>query len=121
MTAMYRGIIVDDATIMRMRLREMLDKYFMIVAEASNGEEAQEMYLQHQPDFITLDITMPQMNGLEALKAILTDFPAARVVIVSAVGQKQIVFKALEMGAKDFIVKPFEPERVIKAIWRLFD
>ncbi len=117
---MYKGIIVDDATIMRMRLREMLEGEFRIVAEAANGREALDQYIQHQPDFITLDITMPQVNGLEALKAILADYPKARIVIVSAVGQKQIVFQALEMGAKDFIVKPFEPERVVRAIRRLF-
>lgn len=117
---MPSGIIVDDAAIMRLRLREILEKEFTIVAEASNGQEALALYKKHAPDFITLDITMPQVNGLEALKAILGQHPQARVVIVSAVGQKQVVFDALGMGAKDFIVKPFEPERVLKAVKRLF-
>ncbi len=117
---MPSGIIVDDAAIMRLRLREILEKAFSIVAEASNGQEALALYQKHMPDFITLDITMPQVNGLEALKAILAQHPQARIVIVSAVGQKQVVFDALGMGAKDFIVKPFEPERVLKAVKRLF-
>ena len=117
---MQKGIIVDDASIMRIRLREILEKEYAIVAEASNGEEALQMYNEHAPDFLTLDITMPQMNGLEAMKSILSLHPDARIVIVSAVGQKQIVFEALEMGARDFIVKPFDPERVLKAIRRLF-
>jgi len=116
---MQKGIIVDDASIMR--LREILQKEFSIVAEASNGEEALQMYNEHAPDFLTLDITMPQMNGLEALKGLLATHPEAKVVIVSAVGQKQIVFEALEMGAKDFIVKPFDAERVLKAVRRLFE
>ncbi len=118
---MQRGMIVDDASIMRMRLREILEKEFAIVAEASNGEEALAMYNAHLPDFLTLDITMPHMNGLRALKGILSSYPDARVVIVSAVGQKQIVFEALELGAKDFVVKPFDPERVLKAVRRLFE
>ncbi len=117
---MQRGIIVDDASIMRMRLREILEKEFFIVAEASNGEEALQVYNEHSPDFLTLDITMPHMNGIQALKGILSSHPDARVVIVSAVGQKQVVFEALGLGAKDFIVKPFEPERVLLAIRRLF-
>ncbi len=118
---MQRGIIVDDASIMRMRLREILEKEFSIVAEASNGEEALQVYNEHAPDFLTLDITMPHMNGLQALKGILSSHPEARVVIVSAVGQKQGVFEAHELGAKDFIVKPFDPERVLKAVRRLFE
>jgi two-component system chemotaxis response regulator CheY len=117
---MQRGIIVDDASIMRLRLREILEKEFSIVAEASNGQEALLLYTQFAPDFLTLDITMPQMNGLDALRSILASHPEARVVIVSAVGQKRVVFEALELGAKDFIIKPFEPERVLKAIKRLF-
>ncbi len=117
---MQRGMIVDDASIMRLRLREILEKEFSIVAEASNGKEALQLYSTHVPDFLTLDITMPQMNGLETLKNILASDPRARVVIVSAVGQKLVVFQALEMGAKDFIIKPFDPDRVLKAVKRLF-
>ncbi len=117
---MRTGIIVDDAAIMRLRLREILEREFTIVAEATNGKEAIALFAQHTPDFLTLDITMPQVNGLEALKSILAAHPQARIVIVSAVGQKQIVFQAIAMGARDFIIKPFEPQRVLRSIRRLF-
>ena len=117
---MHSGMIVDDAMIMRIRLREILSKDFNIVAEAANGLEALELYGQHKPDFITLDITMPHVDGIEVLQGILSRFPDARIVMVSAVGQKQIVFEALSLGAKDFIIKPFERDRVLMAITRLF-
>jgi len=77
-------------------------------------------FLSYNSDFMTLDISMPQMDGIDALKNILTSYPDAKVVIVSAVGQKQMVFHALSIGAKDFIVKPFKPDRAIKSISRLF-
>lgn len=118
---MHKGIIVDDAAIMRQRLRTILENDFEIVAEASNGKEAMELYSAHNPDFLTLDISMPEMNGLDALKNLIAAHPEAKIIIVSAVGQKQIVFEALSMGAKDFIVKPFEPDRVLKSVKRLFE
>ena len=118
---MYKGMIVDDAAIMRMRLREILDPHFEIVSEAGDGEEALINYEMTNPDFITLDITMPKMNGIETLKNIVSKYPNAKVVIVSAVGQKKLVFEALSTGAKDFIVKPFDPERVKQSIFRLFE
>ena len=118
---MLKGLIVDDAAIMRVRLREILEPEFKVIAEAENGNEALSRYEELKPDFVTLDITMPQMNGLAALKSLLAADPNARVVIVSAVGQKQIVFDAISMGAKDFIIKPFEPDRVMKSIRRLFE
>jgi len=118
---MYRGIIVDDAAIMRFRLREILEKDFFVIAEASNGVEALELYSKLNPDFLTLDITMPEMDGLDTLKKIISKYPEAKIVIVSAAGQKQIVFDALSMGAKDFIVKPFEAERVLHSVKRLFE
>ncbi len=118
---MYKGIIVDDAAIKRHRLRAILENDFSIVGEASTGIEAVNLYSELKPDFLTLDISMPEMNGLDALKNLLSAFPDAKIVIVSAVGQKQIVFEALSMGAKDFIVKPFEPERVLASVKRLFE
>jgi two-component system, chemotaxis family, chemotaxis protein CheY len=117
---MYRGIIVDDAAIMRLRLREILEKEFAIVAEAADGAEALSLFKEHTPDFLTLDITMPRVNGIDTLKNLLSTSPAANVIIVSAVGQRQTVFEALGMGAKDFVIKPFDPERVMKAVRRLF-
>lgn len=118
---MITGMIVDDATVMRIRLRDILEARYKIVAEASNGQEALDLYEQYHPDFVTLDITMPQMNGIEALQMIVTLHPEAKVVIVSAVGQKKMVFEAIAKGARDFIIKPFDPNRVLVAIDRLFE
>jgi len=118
---MHTGIIADDATIMRLRLSEILKSDFNIVAMASNGREALDLYAQYEPDFITLDISMPAKDGITVLQELIAKYPNVKVIMVSAVGQKQIVFEALSMGAKDFIVKPFEPERVLKAVQRLFE
>ncbi len=118
---MTTGMIVDDAAVMRIRLRDILESKYKVIAEASNGQEALELYDQYEPDFVTLDITMPQLNGIEALERLLAVHPEAKVVIVSAVGQKRMVFDAISKGAKDFIIKPFEPERVLLAIDRLFE
>ena len=117
---MKTGLIVDDAAVMRIRLRDILETRYKVVAEAANGREALDLYESYQPDFVTLDITMPQLNGLEALERIIGAYPDAKVVIVSAVGQKQMVFQAIAKGAKDFIIKPFESQRVLLAIDRLF-
>lgn len=116
---MVRGLIVDDAAIMRLRLREILEPQYQIVAEAGDGDEAIEMYAQYQPDFVTLDISMPKTNGMDALRRMVREFEAPRVVIVSAVGQQRLVLEALKLGACDFVIKPFEPARVLKAIDRL--
>ena len=118
---MTTGMIVDDAAVMRIRLRDILESKYKIVAEAANGEEALDLYAQYEPDFVTLDITMPQLNGIEALEQLIADHPEARVVIVSAVGQKRMVFEAIAKGARDFIIKPFDPQRVLLAIDRLFE
>lgn len=117
----HKGIIVDDAAIMRHRLRLILENHFEIVAEAANGYEAIQFYGKYKPDFITLDISMPELNGIDALKSIIDSFPNAKVIIVSAVGQKLTVFEALSTGAKDFIIKPFEPARVLHSVKRLFE
>jgi two-component system, chemotaxis family, chemotaxis protein CheY len=118
---MRTGMIVDDAAVMRIRLRDLLETRYKVVAEAANGREALDLYESYRPDFVTLDITMPQLNGIEALELIMRAFPEAKVVIVSAVGQKQMVFQAIGKGAKDFIIKPFESQRVLLAIDRLFE
>jgi two-component system chemotaxis response regulator CheY len=117
---MTTGMIVDDAAVMRIRLRDILEQKYKVVAEAANGQEALELYDQYEPDFVTLDITMPQLNGIQTLQLLLASHPEAKVVIVSAVGQKKMVFQAIGRGAKDFIIKPFEPARVLVAIDRLF-
>ena len=118
---MKRGLIVDDATVMRMRLRDILQVRYEVVAEAENGQKALELYAQFKPDFVTMDITMAEMNGMVALKSLVSKFPDAKVVMVSAMGQKTMVFEALNQGAKDFIIKPFDPDRVLMAIDRLFE
>ena len=118
---MARALIVDDAAIMRMRLKDIIEPEHEVVAEAGDGEKALRAYADTRPDFVTLDITMPKLNGLEALERLMQNYPDAKVLIVSAVGQKQLVFQALGLGAKDFIVKPFEPERVRQSIKRLFE
>jgi two-component system, chemotaxis family, chemotaxis protein CheY len=115
------GLVVDDAAIMRIRLRDILEPCYQIVAEAADGEEALELYFQHRPDFITLDITMPRTDGINALQRLIQSDPNAKVIIVSAIGQKRIVLDALNMGASDFIIKPFEPDRVRLAVGRVLD
>ena len=102
---MKTGMIVDDAAVMRMRLRDILNGYYHIVAEAENGLEAIQKYGELRPDFVTMDITMAEMSGMQALTRLLAAFPDARIVMVSAMGQKQTVFQALAAGAKDFIIK----------------
>lgn len=117
---MKKGLIVDDASVMRMRLRDIISAKYDVVAEAENGVQALSQYRQYKPDFVTMDISMAEMNGMEALNNLLSEFPDANIIMVSAVGQKQQVFEALKKGAKDFIIKPFEAERVLLAIDRLF-
>ena len=118
---MKTGMVVDDAAVMRIRLRDILETRYKVVAEAANGREALDLYESYRPDFVTLDITMPQLNGMETLVLLIQAFSDAKVVIVSAVGQRQMVFQAIARGAKDFIIKPFEAQRVLMAIDRLFE
>lgn len=110
-------LIADDAAFMREMLRDILDESeFEIVAEASNGDEAVAGFREHHPDVLTLDIVMPGKSGLDALREILEEDSGARVVMCSALGQEALVMEALEIGAKDFVVKPFKPEQVIAAL-----
>jgi two-component system chemotaxis response regulator CheY len=114
---MSRIMVVDDAAFMRMMLSNMLTKMgHKVVAEADNGKTALEMYKKHSPDVVTMDITMPHMNGIEAVKGIIGVDPKAKIVMVSAMGQKEMVIEAVKAGAKDFIVKPFKEDAVWKAI-----
>jgi two-component system chemotaxis response regulator CheY len=110
-------MIVDDAAFMRKRIRNILLKNgFEIVADCLDGKQAVEQYEQLHPDLVTMDITMPEMDGITALQKIKELDPNARVVMVSAMGQQSMVIKAIQAGAKDFIVKPFEPDRVLETI-----
>jgi len=109
-------LVVDDAAFMRMMLRDILSKAGYVVREAVNGADAVRTFTEDRPDVVTLDITMPEMGGLEALRQIRAADPAARVIIVSAMGQQQIMRDALDAGAADFIVKPFQPAKVLEAV-----
>ncbi|MBU3126691.1 response regulator [Clostridium tagluense] len=114
---MARVLIVDDAAFMRMMVKDILEKNgFEVVGEASNGLKAVELYKAEKPDVVTMDITMPDMDGIEAVKAIKIFDPAAKIIMCSAMGQQSMVMDAIRAGAKDFIVKPFQADRVIEAI-----
>lgn len=114
---MKRVLIVDDAAFMRMMIKDILQKNgFEVVGEASNGIEAVNLYKKERPDVVTMDITMPDMDGIEAVKEIRTFDANAKVIMCSAMGQQSMVMDAIKSGAKDFIVKPFQADRVLEAI-----
>jgi len=115
-------LIVDDLAFIKIVLRDIIEKAgFRVVGEASNGEQAITMYQDTRPDVVLMDITMPGMDGLTALKKIREIDQAARVIICSALGQQQLIVQAIQLGAKDFIVKPFQPPRVISALKKALD
>jgi len=115
--SMTRVLIVDDAKFMRDKIREILETEDLQVAgEAGNGEEAVLLYQELQPDLVIMDITMPVKNGIEALKDMIQLNPKVKVIMCTAMRQKRIVVEAIEAGAKDFIVKPFEETKVVEAI-----
>lgn len=112
-----RVLIVDDAAFMRMLLKDIVTKAgYEVAGEASNGLEAVDRYKELKPDVVTMDITMPEMSGIDATKEILKSDPAARVIMCSAMGQQMMVVEAIQAGAKDFIVKPFQQNRVVEAL-----
>lgn len=109
-------LIVDDALFMRMMIRDILSKDgFEVVGEAENGLEAVERFREMKPDLVTMDIVMPEMDGIEAVKQIMKIDPDAKILMCSAMGQQPLVVEALEAGAKDFIIKPFQPAKVVEA------
>ena len=112
-----RVLVVDDAAFMRMMVKDILSKNgYEIVGEAENGMKALEKYQELKPDLVTMDITMPEMDGITAVKEIKKVDPGAKVVMCSAMGQQAMVIEAIQSGAKDFIVKPFQAERVLEAV-----
>ena len=114
---MARVLVVDDAAFMRMMLKDILAKNgHEVVGEAQNGAEAVAKYADLKPDLVTMDITMPEVDGLQALKDIRAADPNARVVMCSAMGQQSMVIEAVQSGAKDFIVKPFQADKVAESI-----
>lgn len=115
-----RILITDDALFMRVTLKNILvQNGFEVVGEASNGVESVALYKELKPDVVTMDITMPEMDGLTALKEIRSHDPGAQVIMCTAMGQKGMVVEAIQAGAKDFIVKPFQPDRVLEAMGKL--
>ena len=115
---MANGIlIVDDAAFMRMMIRDVLTKNgFEIVGEAENGQKAIEKYKELTPELVIMDITMPEVDGIQAVKEIKKMDPNAKVIMCSAMGQQAMVIEAIQAGAKDFIVKPFQADRVVEAV-----
>lgn len=118
---MKKILIVDDAMFMRTMIKNILkdSDEFSVIAEAENGLEAIEKYKEHSPDIVTLDITMPEMDGLEALKSIMTIDSGAQIIMCSAMGQQGMVLDAIKNGAKDFVVKPFQADRVLEALRKI--
>ena len=114
---MAKILIVDDAAFMRMMIKDILTKNgYEVAAEAENGLKAVEKYAEVRPDLVLMDITMPEMDGIQSLKKSKELDPVANVIMCSAMGQQAMVIEAIQSGAKDFIVKPFQAERVLEAV-----
>lgn len=112
-------LIVDDAAFMRMMIKNIITKHgYEVAGEAENGKQAVSLYSEVKPDLVTMDITMPEMDGIESVKAIRSIDKEANIIMISAMGQQAMVMDAIQAGARDFIVKPFQQERVIQAIER---
>lgn len=110
-------LIVDDAAFMRMMIKDILTKNgYNVVGEAENGQKGVEKYAELKPDLVLMDITMPELNGIEALKKIKAADASALVIMCSAMGQQAMVIESIQAGARDFIVKPFQADRVIEAV-----
>jgi len=113
-------LICDDAIFMRTVLGDILrEAGFNVVGEAETGREAVEKYRELKPDLVTMDIVMPDMGGIDAVREIIKEHPEARIVMCSAMGQQALVVEAIQAGARDFIVKPFQPARVLEAVQRV--
>jgi two-component system chemotaxis response regulator CheY len=116
---MAKILVVDDAEFLRVRITKMLSGEGHDIVEAENGVKAVGIYKSLKPDLVLMDITMPEMDGLAALKEIRAFDSAARVVMLTALGQESVVLEAIKSGARDFVVKPFDRERVLSAISKL--
>jgi len=112
-----KALLVDDAAFMRMMLKRTLEELdFEVIAEAKSGKEAVRLYNQYKPDLVTMGLTMPEMDGIEATKKIIANDPEAKIVICSALGQKRKIIDSVKAGAKDFILKPFDKESIARKI-----
>jgi two-component system chemotaxis response regulator CheY len=116
---MAKVLLVDDAAFMRMRCAKVLTKMGHTIVEAENGVQALDVFDREKPDLVLLDITMPEMDGIEALKVIKLRAPDAKVAMVSAMGQQAMVLEAIKSGAADFVLKPFDEERLVAAVEKL--
>ena len=113
-------LICDDAIFMRTMIGDILSQAgFNVLGEAENGVQAVEKYRELKPDFVTMDIVMPEMGGIDAVREIMKDDPGAKILMCSAMGQQALVIEAIQAGAKDFVVKPFQPSRVLEAVQRV--
>jgi two-component system, chemotaxis family, chemotaxis protein CheY len=113
-------LICDDAVFMRTMLSDILSNAgFSVVGQAQTGSEAVAKYKELQPDLVTMDIVMPDMGGIEAVRAIVAEYPDAKILMCSAMGQQSLVVEAIQAGARDFVVKPFQPSRVLEAVQRV--
>ena len=116
----HRVLVCDDAIFMRTMIRDILAQAgFEVVGEAETGAQAVERYRQLKPDLVTMDIVMPDMGGIDAVREIVKQDPDAKILMCSAMGQQALVFEAIQAGAKDFVVKPFQPSRVLEAVKRV--
>lgn len=114
---MAKFMLVDDAMFMRAAIKKMVEEAgHTVIAEAGNGKEAIEQYVSHKPDMVLMDITMPDMDGIEATNQIMAIDPSAKIVMVSAMGQMEMVVKAITAGAKDFVVKPVDADKLRSCI-----
>ena len=113
-------LVVDDAQFMRMRIKKLLTKHSYDVVEAIDGDEAVNVYRLIRPDAVIMDITMPGKDGLTALGEICNIDPEAKVIMLSALGQQAMLLQALQVGATDFLVKPYDPDRIIKTLEKTF-
>ncbi len=113
-------LVCDDAVFMRTMLADILTQAgFAVIGQAKTGSEAIEKYRELRPDLVTMDIVMPDLGGIEAVKQIMKEYPDARVLMCSAMGQQSLVIEAIQAGARDFVVKPFQPSRVLEAVQRV--
>jgi two-component system, chemotaxis family, chemotaxis protein CheY len=115
-----RVLICDDAIFMRTMLADILKQAgFEVVGEADTGAKAVDRYRELKPDLVTMDIVMPDMGGIDAVRAIVKEDPSAKILMCSAMGQQALVIEAIQAGARDFVVKPFQPSRVLEAVQRV--
>ena len=113
-------LICDDAIFMRTMIGDILKQAgFEVVGEAETGVEAVERYRELKPNLVTMDIVMPDMGGIDAVREIVKEDPGARILMCSAMGQQALVIEAIQAGARDFVVKPFQPSRVLEAVQRV--